>query len=352
MRKIISLVLISLSLPLFISAQALDQTIATVNYVTASYKKNQAVQLSQVKSELKSIETRLKRATTIEERKQFVDQKVLEILFYQLCEAEKIEATEQEISQYILMNTGGKMTEAEVYANFAKEGITQAEVRKTFKTQLLQLKMVQAKYGAQIQAIKTPSDAEIQKIFDANKSSYVRPDLVVASALVVPFGKNADEKKKAFDLAKSLAAQTKTNSSKFYELMFKSKDPNAGYQVAQDMYIGKKPESEQSLGKALYDAVFALKVNQTSDVVEANGQIPGYVVVMVTKVEPQTFLSLKDEVLPGKGTTVSQAISSQLMQQKQQEIAVGSFNKLMEEAKTKSVTYKLTGDKLVSALNF
>jgi len=348
MRKILLAITCSLAVAA-LTAQQLDQTIATVSYVTTGYKKTQAILLSKIKADIQAIEKSSGQKIPMDQRKQYVESKVIEALFSQMCEAEKLAVTDQELSQAVAYLGGGKLSEQEVYAEYAKQGVAMDEVKAMVRKQVLQLKWTQAKYAAKIKAITAPTEDEIFKAYDLMKSQLLRPDSVRIAMMVVENGTDAA---KARTVADKVYQQVKGSTAKFNEFLFKGIDGKGEYKSIPESMIGKKPESIQALGQSFYDTVFKMAPKDIAGPIELKGKINGWAVVLLNDAFPQTELGLTDTLLPGQGKSIHDLLRDQLFQNKVLQETAVLFNADLADARKQYVKFLIALEKLDSVLNW
>ncbi len=113
----------------------------------------------------------------------------------------------------------------------------------------------------------TVTDAEIKEFYDTNKDKFQGDEQRHASHILISFGVSAKEADKAAAKAKALdiLAQLKKNPKRFEELASKfSQDPGSAAKAGDLGSFGRG-----AMVKPFDDAVFSMKVNQISDLVES-----------------------------------------------------------------------------------
>jgi len=184
-----------------------------------------------------------------------------------------------------------------------------ADVQMTLKKIMVQ-KLVQKSFQDADGAKDVP-DADVQKYFDEHKADYFRPKKVRLSAIVLaaPAG-SADRAKKAKAAKEALAkvkADEKKNPLAFQQAVAQYSDDAATKSIGGDLQFKSEEELTKAYSKEVADAAFALKVGDTSNVIET----------------PQGFLVLK--------ATGTQEELNRTLDQVKPQIA----NKLYREKKTK-----------------
>ncbi|SEA79009.1 SurA N-terminal domain-containing protein [Paraburkholderia sartisoli] len=145
---------------------------------------------------------------------------------------------------------------------------------------------------AVLAATAQPSDADIKKYYDDNIAHYRTDGEVRASHILIAVPKDASaaDKAKAKQKADELLAQVKAHPDQFAQIAQQnSQDPGSAAKGGDLGYFGPGMIAG---GKAFDDAVFKLKKDEISDIVQTDF---GYHIVKVTDVKPAVTKPL-DEV--------------------------------------------------------
>ena len=137
------------------------------------------------------------------------------------------------------------------------------------------------------------TDAEIKEFYDTNSAKFQGDEQRHASHILVSFGVGAKEGDKAAAKAKALdiLAQLKKNPKRFEELATKfSQDPGSAAKAGDLGSFGRG-----AMVKPFEDAVFSMKVNQISDLVESEF---GYHIIRLDGVSgaASSFDSMKAQI--------------------------------------------------------
>jgi len=320
---------------LWAQSSSLGTPLATVKLIRTEIITEQAF-----KQDVQKLEAAMGRALTEEERKKLLDDKINEILFLQMCERDGIRITDSELEAYINQmkaQLGGVTNEQfEKYLN--AQGITLEALKKAYKNQLLLQKWITTAKANEIKAIPPITADEILKAYEMYRYKLVRPDTVRISFLYYPYKEKTDaEKKKAYELMKSLLTKLQKNQETFDSLRLKSQED--GYLANKDsVYFEKSDVFMQQFGKPVYDTVFSLKEKEISGIIETE---TGLWIITRYEFYPQKQLELTDNMKIGQTGTVQDYLSQMLLQQRQnefmQKILSELFEKLRKQAEIKII---------------
>ena len=137
------------------------------------------------------------------------------------------------------------------------------------------------------------TDAEVKQFYDENSAKFQGDEQRHASHILIGFGAGSTEKDKAAakDKASEILAQLKKNPKRFEELAVKnSQDPGSAAKGGDLGTFGRG-----AMVKPFEDAVFGMKVNQISDLVESEF---GYHIIRLDGITGQntSFESMKSQI--------------------------------------------------------
>ncbi len=150
--------------------------------------------------------------------------------------------------------------------------------------------------AATLAASAQPGDADIKKYYDDNIAHYRTDGEVRASHILIAAPKDASaaDKAKAKQKAEEVLAQVKAHPDQFAQIAQQnSQDPGSASKGGDLGYFGPGMIAG---GKAFDDAVFKLKKDEVSDIVQTDF---GYHIVKVTDVKPSVtkpFDEVKDSI--------------------------------------------------------
>jgi hypothetical protein len=293
---------------------ALAQTsLDTDTLAIVELTKKEIIALSKFKSSIQLLEKQLKRVTTIEERKQLLNNQIDAILVVQACERDGITVTEAEINEKIkqytaMLNNGVPMTDAQIQAQIAKEGLSYDEFKTNFRKNLLVEKYLFSKKGAEIEALRLdkmpdPSGAEIEAYYTQHKGEFLRPESVVVSLIVIPFsGKTDTEKAAARTMMQNIATLVGNDGNAFSTYLANGTIKGNPYQSAENVPIAKGDKNMAfAFGEAFINAVFKITVGNIQYVESERGAF----VVRVSDKVPEKQLTLADPMGSVGGTSMN-----------------------------------------------
>ncbi len=201
----------------------------------------------------------------------------------------------------------------------AKDPDVQLTLRKIMVQKLVQ-KNFQDQDGA-----KDVPEAELTKYYDDHKSDYSRPKRVRLSAIVLAAPAGSPDRAKKAKLAKEALARVKAEEKKnplaFQQAVTQYSDDAASKAAGGDLQFKSQEELTKAFSKELADGVFALKVGDTSNVIETP---QGFYVVKVTGQQEELNRTL-DQVKP--------QIASKLYREKKTKEFDEWLKRLKDEAK-------------------
>ncbi|MFL9871787.1 SurA N-terminal domain-containing protein [Paraburkholderia megapolitana] len=142
-----------------------------------------------------------------------------------------------------------------------------------------------------------PSDADLKKYYDDNVAHYRTEGEVRASHILISAPKDASaaDKAKAKEKAEAVLAQVKAHPDQFAQIAQQnSQDPGSASKGGD---LGYFTRGMIAGGQAFDDAVFKLKKDEVSDIVQTDF---GYHIVKVTDVKPavtKSFDEVKDSIV-------------------------------------------------------
>ncbi len=298
--------------------------------------KTEPITIREYKEELTKMEGQAKRPLTTDEKRQVLDLMIDERLVLQAAERDRISVsdaeTKQQIDQVRLMMSqqlGRELTQTEFESALKKEaGMDFATYKKGVEKQLIAQKFLMAKKRSDFEAMKPPTEEEIQAAYDLNQTKLVRPQTVKASMILVQPDGTAGGEKKAKDLANRLHKEIGSSATKFDEVALRARTPNSGFQADMGAVVPKVPEVQQLFGTTFLSTIFNLRLDEISDVIETPR---GYVIVKPIEMYAQKLLGLDDPYQAGTRATVREYLGNQLLQQKQAQVLEKATKDLVAE---------------------
>ena len=265
------------------------------------------------------------------ERRQALEELGHQYLACQAAEQEKITVSDREINQEFDQNMknfseglaqmlGRNPSEAEIDAELRnRTGMTRASLKEIMRRTILTQNYLKVKKQSLFEAIKQPTEAEIQSIYNDVKgrsifeNGFVRPDTVRVRMLIVPY-RNAGEKTAAQTKANQLASQIGSDPGRFDEAARDYSKPNSGY-LSGDAFVYNHANFRQAMGASFVDTVFSLRQGAVSRVVE---RPDGFFIIKVMETYRTKTLLLDDvfNLEDPRAITVRQTIGGAEMQRR------------------------------------
>jgi parvulin-like peptidyl-prolyl isomerase len=296
-----------------------------------------------------NVDPSAKVSLTADERREILDTLSNQLLACQAAEQESVTVTDKEVNQqfdeemkplvaYLTEKQGRAPSEAEVDTELrAQTGMTRGGFKEQIRRSLVTNKYLQFKKQALFQAVKPPTDGELQTLYNQYKDKnifeggFVRPDAVRIRMIWVPV-KNASEKTAALNKANQLLKNIGGDAGKFDEIVTEASKPNSGYLGGDGPYIYKHEQIRAAMGLDFYDTAFRLKQGEVSKLLE---RPDGYYIVKVIETYRQKTLTLDDIYNLGdpRKITVRNYITIVESQRRQMETIKQASEELVAELK-------------------
>jgi parvulin-like peptidyl-prolyl isomerase len=317
-----------LSAALFLDAESIgDDVVATIRLA----KTTETVFLSQLKKQIDAAETAYTKGQALptDQRKLILDQMIMRILYVQAAERDKVVVTQDQLKSSIdafksqLLRSAGinrEVTEPE-WQTLVKSntGMAYEDWLKQFKNSVVLPQVyIMQKRGQEISGIASPTDAEVQEFYEANRSQFLRHDMVSLSHIFVDTSKltNKEDRDKASRRADDISRELRAGGS-FKDLVLKySDDTGTKYKDGKIGWVDREnAQQRQVLGSDLYNAVFKMKPGDVSGVLASPS---GYHIIRVDDRVDVKILNLDEPTLPDSKATVREYIRGSLLGQRQQ----------------------------------
>ncbi|MDR2901443.1 MAG: peptidyl-prolyl cis-trans isomerase [Treponema sp.] len=328
MKRILIVMICIFSAVGTVFAQSDLQSVAIV-----SLTKSEPITVKQLRTEVEKMEKGNGRALTVAERRQVLDVMINERLAIQAAERDRVTVSDAEINtqlQQLRMtmsqNIGRQPTDQEFELAIRNQtGTDFATFKNDIRKQLLVQKYMLEKKRSIFEAIKVPTEQEINDYYSLAKAQLVRPDTVRVSMISVPFGTDKAQSKVLVD---RLSREIGSDAAKFDETVIKSHTPNSGYEGGDAGYLPKNLQAQQTLGADFVNTAFSLKQGEISKPIEGPR---AYQIIKVTETYTQKNLELTDRIDFGSRMTVRDYIENGLIQQKQQAAGEKASQELVQE---------------------
>jgi len=331
-----------------VSAQPIDRTVATVKLY-----ESEVISQSQLRRTVETMEKQVKRALTLEEKKQILDQLINERLLIQAANKEKIFVTESEINNLkdqtkalYEQQLGKPMTNEEFKAYVEKTGYSWDAFLKELQKGLLAQKYVKNKKASQLANIGQPTDKEITDYYTANQHLFVSREMVRIKQIYINPNQLPTPAEKEQARKKALAIQKELKAGGSFDNYWEIYDDTGRIKIGGLMTTvlrrGDEPFVE-AYGKEYIDAVFALNPGTISELITSKA---GYHIVTVVEKIPFKVLSLDDLIPPANALTVRNYIRQLLAKLKEQEALQQALNEVVNDLR-KLAEIKVYNENLV-----
>jgi parvulin-like peptidyl-prolyl isomerase len=294
--------------------------------------------VKELKTEVAKIEAQTGQPLTPAQRREVLDAMINERLALQAAERDRVVVSDAEVNQRVqqlrealAQSLERQPTDAEFAETIQQQtGLDVAGFREQLRRSLTTQKYLLSKKQSEIQAIQTPTEAEIVEFYNTNRTSFVRPETVRFSMILVPLGTNRAEARTLID---RLAREIGQDTQKFDEAVIKGQASSStlGYRSGDAGYMPRNAQAQQAVGQELVDMAFSLRVGEISRVVE-NTQ--GFAIIKVTETYPVKVLAMDDIAQLGTPLTVHDYIAQGLYQRRQQDTLARIQQELVTELRT------------------
>jgi len=330
--------LMGLLLAAGLTAQALDQPVATIKFD----KKSSIVSQKAFRDQVASLEASKGSKLTDDDKSKLLDQMVSAELIKMDMDGQGIKATDEDLLKQFRSSNPG-LTDGQIRQEVEKQsGKPWDDATVGLKRQVANMKYFNQFPQAQNVGKVIVSDQEIKDFYDANTALFTSPDMVRISHIffdtkVKPKGTLAEIQKKAEATQKKIVSGQAT----FEEMASSvSEDPNSAKANGDIGYLPRTLDSQAGqqllavFGKDFLFTVFALKKGEVSPVLTSNS---GLHIVRVTQKIDKHFMALDEAVYPGKEETVKMAIQRTLQQRKLLENQAKMVTEISDGLKKKAV---------------
>jgi hypothetical protein len=312
-------------------AQTDFQTVATVKLT-----KTEPITVKELKNEIEPIEKATGEKLNLAQKREVLDGLINQRLALQAADRDRVTVSENEVNQQLdelraqmTQSTGKRPTDIEFAAAVKEQsGMDLTAFRAQAKKMLTVQKYLMEKKRSTFEALKPPTDAEIEKEYADMKSQadgarqLTQDETMQFAAIVFPWDRDAD-KAKARSGADALAKEINGSVAKFDE---KLNQPSNDYRATPGGIIQKNRQAQTQVGQAFMDVAFALKYDPKTGATEVSrvlevptGTAKGFYIIKPTAKYPFKNPLGIDDFMVQYNTTVRNFIRVLLSQEKQQE---------------------------------
>jgi parvulin-like peptidyl-prolyl isomerase len=325
-------------LPL-VNADVIDKNVARIKLFTV-----EVIRQSEFKTIIEEYEKKTNKPSSLEKRKELLDQIIKKKLLIQAAEAENYKVTQSEIDAKIatykqqLKSQGGRnITDKEVKELLPRLlGLsTWEDFLEEVRNAILLEKYIIAEKGDELSKLTKPTDKEVKDFYRKNQREFVTPEMVTFKQIRILTKGISDEQKdlyrqRADEIYKDILHGGSFDN--YSEVYIKGSTSAIG-----SIQIETWPIEENSLkityGQEFFDKVFDMEEGNISNVLESN---IGLHIIQVIKKYDFSILKLDDKVPPQNVATVRETIENFLGQLKKLEAIQNISLDLADELKKKA----------------
>lgn len=297
-------------------SQVIDRPLATLRLTTTA-----VITQRQVQAKIDILEKELGVELSAAQKTALLNAEIDTELIMQAAARAGVTVTENELTAAVnqqKQSVGRNLTDAQFQQAIVQSGLSWEEFRSRLRRKLIQEKYIANENRTLLTAAYTPTEAEIQAVYEQNASEFLAPAYVRFTQIFVDTRNlSAQEKNQQFQKIRDMLTRVRSGGVAAFDALVQASIDDPTYSGGD---FGFLPRGEQTttqlLGQPFIDAVFALADGAISDVLESR---LGYHIVRITNKRPPKLLTLSDPVAPGGNLTVRQQIQQYLLLQKQQE---------------------------------
>ena len=348
MKQLILSAILACAIVPLLCAQVLDKPAATVRLT-----KLESITVSSFEKTLAAMEGQAKRSLTTDERHQLLDALIGNVLILQAAARDNVVVSDAELKSAVgdyekqmgqIGGLGRPMTDSELQQYVTRNGVTFDAFQKQIRDQQTVVDYIRKKKPSLFDIPKA-SEQEIQDYYDANKQNFFMNDMVTIRHIFIDTRQltSKEDRDKAAKHADDVLKELKAGAS-FGDLVLKySEDNKSKYSGGLfNTFFRNDSQNRQYLGAAFFDAIFRLKLGETSGVLQSN---LGFHIVQVTDRQDARLLTLTDKLPPLNQVTIHDAISQNIVAQKQADNYKSALGDIIADLK-KTAEVKIFDDNI------
>jgi foldase protein PrsA len=335
MKRILSVLLFALIAAGLASAQAITaaKQVATVKLI-----RMENITVNQLRPNVEAWEKSYSKTATLDDKLTVLNGQINRSLLEQAAERDKVFVSDAELNAKIAeykqvtaqqRGMARELTDAELQALLKAQGVSWDAFTRNLKYTVLISSYVRAKRKADLDAVKSPTDAECREYYDSNKKNFFVDDYIHTRQIYLDTRNltTKDERDKAAKQAEDILRQLKGGSA-FADLAAKYSEDTTTKYKGGDMGWLPRDKMPQGLSQAFWDAMFRLKVGETSAVLASN---IGLHIVQCDEVIGAKLVGFEEKVPPRYDYTVKEFIRANLLAAKQQEALYAALQNIFDE---------------------
>ncbi|MBN2532572.1 MAG: peptidyl-prolyl cis-trans isomerase [Spirochaetales bacterium] len=349
MKKITGILLFIIFILPCVNADVIDKNVARIKLYAVD-----VIRQSEFKTIIEEYDRKTNKPSSLEKRKELLDQIIKKKLLIQAAKAENYKVTESEINAKIatykqqMKAQGGKnLSDKEIQELLPRLlGLsTWDEFLEEVKNAILLEKYIIAEKGEELSKLSKPSAEDIKDFYRKNQREFVTPEMVTFKQIrILTKGISNSQKEiyrqRAEEIYKDILQGGAFDN--YSEVFIKGNSTAIG-----SIQIETWPIEENSLkityGEDFFNKVFDMEEGNISEVLESN---IGLHIIQVVKKYDFSILKLDDKVPPQNVATVRETIENFLEQLKKleaiQKISLEIADELTKKADIKIYEENLT----------
>lgn len=349
MKKITGILLFFIIILSWVNADIIDKNVARIKLVTV-----EVIRQSEFKELIEEYEKKTNKPSSLEKRKELLEQIIKKKLLIQAAEAENFKVTESEINAKIatykqqLKSQGGRnLSDAEMKELLPRLlGLTSWEdFLEEVKNAILLEKYILSEKGDELSRQSKPTNEEIKDFYRKNQREFVTPEMVTFKQIrILTKGISNSQKELYRQRADEIYRDILQGGSfdKYSEVFIKGNtSPIGGIQI--ETWPIEEDSLKITYGEEFFDKIFDMEEGSVSDVLESN---IGLHIIQIVKKYDFAILKLEDKVPPQNVSTVRETIENFLEQLKKleaiQKISLELADELRRKADVKIYEENLT----------
>lgn len=277
------------------------------------------------------------------EKKQVLQILIADVLFGQEALKQGIKVENEEVMQTIRAQFGlANLTDEQIKQMIESQGTNWNELLSSMKRSLSAQKLILKEAQPKFSEIKTPTEKEVIEYYEANKTSFVNPDIARISHVF--FSSKDKKRSEVLAKAKDIVKQIKSKKLTFEEAVRKYSDDEGSKVKNGDLgFLARGDQNAQKvLGLDFIKEVFLLNKGDISQPISSK---EGFHIVKVTETYSQRFLSIQDKISPNVNMTVKDAIKNNMINIQQQQI-IAKIQQEIYDKLSKSASIQILDSKL------